>query len=74
MMNYNHYRSKNGLPPRTNRAIGHLTYLAIHTSITILAYIIWGVQMFGEPWFYIIHLLAFYSVKPVLLTARVWVY
>ncbi len=64
--NWKNYKPKNGHTPQTNKMAGSLTYTFVHALIFIFAYKIWGFQMLGQPWFYIMHLVAFFSVKPIL--------
>ena len=67
-----YYRSSNGLSPNTNRFIGSLTYLIFHSLIFWISYKIWGIQMFDEALFYLMHLVAFLSVRLFLILIRVW--
>lgn len=67
-----HYKSTNGLSPDTNRFIGSLTYLIFHSFVLWISYKIWGIQMFDEIWFYLMHLVAFFSVKIFLIVIKVW--
>ncbi len=69
-----YYISKNGFSPSTNKLVGSLTYFLFHGIVFWIAYKIWGIQMFDELWFYIMHLLAFFSVKIFLRRIGFWVY
>ena len=66
--------SKNGLTPQDNREIGRLTYALFHVIIFFIAYKIWGMSMFEEVWFYLMHLSAFFLTKVFLVKIKVWVY
>lgn len=68
------YISKNGYTPRTNRIVGSLSYFIIHGLVFATAYYLWGFQMFGEPWFYAVHIVAFAVVKIILKGAGFWIY
>ena len=73
MGKYRHnYKSSNGLSPDTNRFIGSLTYLVFHSLVFWISYKIWGIQMFDEIWFYLMHLIAFSSVKLFWMALGVW--
>jgi hypothetical protein len=68
-----HYRrSSNGLWPHTNRLIGSLTYIIFHSFVFWISYKIWGIQMFDEVWFYLMHVVSFFSVKLFLIFIGVW--
>ena len=69
---FKNFKSSNGLFPDTNRFIGSLTYFVFHSFILWISFKIWGIQMFDEIWFYLMHLVAFFSVKLFLILAKVW--
>jgi len=69
---YHYRRSSNGLWPDTNRLIGSLTYFVFHSFIFWLSYKIWGIQMFDEIWFYVMHLAALSLAKLFLMAIHVW--
>ncbi len=68
------YASRNGLTPHTNRLIGKLAYLVFHSLVFLIAYKIWGTNMFDEIWFYLMHFVVFFSVKGFLRLTGIWVY
>ncbi len=68
------YRSENGLSPETNRLIGSLSYFVVHSVIFYVSFKIWGINMFDEIWFYLMHFASFYIVRFSLLAIGVWVY
>jgi len=74
----NYYRknfiSRNGYRPSTNRFVGRFAYFVFHGAVFLIAYKIWGIKMFDEIWFYVMHLAAFFSVKLFLLAIGFWVY
>ena len=74
-MNSKKYISKNGYSKQTNIIVGSLTYFFLHVIVLAVSYKIWGFEMFDEPYFYIMHLVAFISVKLILRDLiRFWVY
>jgi len=66
------YKSSNGFSPELNRFVGSLTYLIFHSFVFWISYKIWGVQMFDEIWFYLMHVVAFLSVKVFLILIGFW--
>jgi hypothetical protein len=73
MKKHFHYRrSLKDLWPNTNRLIGSLTYLIFHSFIFWISYKIWGIQMFDEILFYLMHLISFFSVRKFLIFIHVW--
>ncbi|OHB14778.1 MAG: hypothetical protein A2431_00380 [Candidatus Zambryskibacteria bacterium RIFOXYC1_FULL_39_10] len=68
------YISKNGLDPDTNRFIGSLTYFIFHSIIFLVSYKIWGIDMFEEVFFYLMHLATFFLVGFTLRKLKIWVY
>jgi len=68
------YISENGYSPATNKLVGGFTYLFFIILIWLISYKIVGIQMFEEPWFWAMHVIAFVLVKVVLRLIGFWVY
>jgi hypothetical protein len=58
----------------SNREIGKFTYFIIHSSILYISYKIWGIKMFEEIYFYLMHLTAFSLTGFVLRKLGIWRY
>lgn len=68
------YKSVNGFSPETNRLVGSLTYLIFHLFIFWISYKIWGIKMFDKVWFYLMHIVTFFSVRFFLISIGFWKY
>ncbi len=68
------FRSRNGLTPDSNRFISGLTRLLIHSSIILVGYRFWGAEVFGDPWFYLIHLIAYLLTGGLFYASGFWPY
>jgi hypothetical protein len=62
------YKPKKTLSLPTKRFISNLAYFLVHSLILFVSYKTWNVQMFGEIWFYVMHVSTFYFVRLALVT------
>ena len=67
-------RSTNGFSPRINRSAGSFVYYVLHALIILVSYKIWGIEMFSEAWFYLMHLVAFSLTRQLLIGTKFWNY
>ena len=73
-MTFGRLRQSNGLAPSTNRLIGSLSYLIVHSGVIFICWEIWHFDMLDKGIFYMLHLIAFMLVRIILLATEVWVY
>jgi len=64
----------NGLSPATNRWIGSVSYFIVHGAIIWICWNIWGLGMIDEGIFWMLQVIAFMSVRIILLWTGIWVY
>jgi len=57
----------NGLSPATNRWIGSVSYFIVHGAIIWICWNIWGLGMIDEGIFWMLQVIAFMSVRIILL-------
>jgi hypothetical protein len=73
-MTFDRVRRSNGLSPDTNRFIGSISYLIVHSGVIYICWQIWQLDMLEKSIFYMLHLIAFMLVRIILLATKVWVY
>jgi hypothetical protein len=68
------YISRNGLTPAENREIGSLARTFFLLAILLFGLKIWGANVFEDPWFYLMELIAYFFAGWFLRKIKVWLY
>jgi hypothetical protein len=73
-MTFGRARRSNGLSSSTNRTIGSVCYFIAHGAVLLICFYFFGIDMFVESIFYMLHVIAFMWVRIFLLGSTIWVY